>query len=164
MQIHAVNLASNNNIKKSQNNTMIYTNTLMSQTSFEGATNSNKITNFIKNKINGIKKLIFTPKPKLEELLKTYTKAEDLGNVMNTAFEINIKKGNRIAISNDAFSTEMQNILALKRNEYNSRVEELGGIENFYLSTSNDKYSFQYAFRGDKLEIRKLRSVRFLNS
>lgn len=144
MQISAINSISNTNIKKSKNNTNHHT-LLLKQTSFEGNTNGSKFIKFITKKTHSFVKLISKPKP--EELLKTYTKEEDLGKAFLTAYKA-VKNKERYIISLDKFSPEMQkNLQRLKG--------ETTGFNVFI--TKKGKYSCR--FEGDNIEIGRLKTI-----
>lgn len=152
MQISAINSLSNKNRKQLQNTTNASNYITTNNTAFKGKEKSVGFVSFIKKLLSKFVKLISKPKLTPEELLKTYTKEEDLGKAIRTAFKI---KG---GVKKDQFSPELQKFIAEKEI---AQKQEYGNQKVFW-GVKSGKEQYSYCIEEDGLKIHKIISSHFL--
>lgn len=128
MKISAINSVSNRNHKQSQNNTNMHNYVAINNTAFKGKEKSVGIINSIKKQTSKLVKLISREKP--EEIIKTYTKPEDIGNAIHMAHKIMKKQKNTNIIGLDVFSPEIGRFLSsLKFDLYPISIPKKGSYD-----------------------------------
>jgi len=168
MHISSINQVTNkkyNSAVKNNNKTNVHYATPIAQDiSFEGGSLSAKILKLAEKKPLPLQRKILNFFGKHEELLKTYTKEEELGVALNTAFDFKIKqvKINKenysISIPKDSFSSQMQEILEKKCKYLESKFNRNRNHELFstqWLIEQNKEYRMGYSFKGDNIQIQK---------
>lgn len=152
MHISAINSVSNN--KKPQNKLNTYPNITTSQIAFKANTKNFSLPKFIGKQIQKSKKLISTPKLSPEELLKTYTREEDLGKAIKTAFKLQHDG----KVKKDIFSPELQKVLDAEKDAQKQQY----GNQKVFQGIMAGKEQYSYSIEEDSISINKIISARFL--
>lgn len=152
MHISAISSVSNN--KKPQNKLNTFPNIMTSQIAFKANAKNFSLPKIIGERIQKLKKLISTPKLSREELLKTYTKEEDLGTAIKIAFKLQHDG----KVKKDIFSPELQKILDAEKDAQ----KQLYGNQKVFQGIKAGKEQYSYSIEEDSISINKIISAHFL--